>query len=71
MTRNTSDAQMRAVAKYDAANTTQIHLKLNLTSDADILARLDEVSKIDAKKGKQGYIKDLIRQDILEHPIPR
>lgn len=70
MARNTSDAQMRAVAKYGAANTTQIHLKLNLTSDVDILARLDEVSKNDPKKGKQGYIKDLIRQDMLENPYP-
>ena len=51
-----------AVRKYDAANTTQIHLKLNLGTDADILARLEQVSKQDG--GKQGYIKRLIREDI-------
>lgn len=51
-----------AVKKYDAANTTQVHLKLNLNTDADILARLEQVSKQEG--GKQGYIKRLIRQDI-------
>lgn len=54
----TSDAQLRANAKYDAAHTTQISLKLNTTTDADILARLEEVDS------KQGYIKRLIREDI-------
>lgn len=54
----TTEAQKRAQAKYDAANTKQIKLKLNLKEDADILAKLDSVSN------KQGYIKDLIRADI-------
>jgi hypothetical protein len=54
----TSDARKRAVAKYDAKNTKQIKLKLNLRSDHDILARLEEVGNI------QGYIKQLIRDDI-------
>ena len=57
-----SEAQTRAAAKYDAANRTQIHLKLNLTTDADILSRLDQASSQDG--GKQGYIKQLIRNDI-------
>ena len=57
-----TDAQRRARAKYDAANTTQLHLKLNLTTDADILARLEQAST--AEGGKQGYIKELIRADI-------
>ena len=57
-----TEAQKRASAKYDAANTTQIHLKLNLTTDADILARLEQAST--AEGGKQGYIKELIRADI-------
>ena len=47
-----------ASARWDAENTVQIKMKLNRTTDADILARLDEVSS------KQGYIKELIRQDI-------
>lgn len=51
-------AQIRAVAKYDAENTKQVILKLNLKTDADILQRLEEVDS------KQGYIKDLIRRDM-------
>lgn len=53
-----SDAQKRANVKYDAKNTKQYHLKLNINTDADIIARLNEVDSI------QGYIKDLIRKDI-------
>lgn len=53
-----TEAQKRAVAKYDAVNTRQIKLKLNLKEDADILAKLDSVSN------KQGYIKELVRGDI-------
>ena len=56
-----SDSQKRAASKYDAANTTQIHLKLNLTTDADILAALDRAAS--RPGGKQGYIKQLIRND--------
>lgn len=54
----TSQAQMRAIAKYDAKNTIQIKMKLNLTTDADIIEKLKEV------ENKQGYIKQLIRDDI-------
>ena len=57
-TRKTSDAQIRANAKYDAVHTKKIMMKLNLTTDADILERLEEVGN------KQGYIKRLIREDI-------
>ena len=53
-----SDAQKRASAKYDSKNTKQIRLKLNLRSDHDILERLEEVGNV------QGYIKQLIRNDI-------
>lgn len=45
-------------ARYDAANTTQVKLKLNLFTDADILAHLEQ------QESKQGYIKALIRADI-------
>lgn len=58
----TSEAQKRAVRKYDAANTKQIHLKLNLKSDADILERLAQAAE--TAEGMQGYIKRLIRQDM-------
>lgn len=53
-----SDAQKRAVQKYDAANTVQLHFKLNRGTDKDILDKLDQV------ENKQGYIKDLIREDL-------
>lgn len=53
-----SEAQRRASAKYDAENTKQVKMKLNLTSDQDVLTRLNEESNL------QGYIKELIRRDI-------
>ena len=54
----TSEAQRKAVAKYDAKNTRYFAIKLNKTHDADIIKKLDEVDN------KQGYIKELIRKDI-------
>lgn len=53
-----SEALKKAIAKYDAANTVQIKLKLNRVTDADILERLEEVGN------RQGYIKRLIREDL-------
>ena len=53
-----SESNKRAIAKYDANNTTQLKLKLNLKTDADILKKLEKVGN------KQGYIKSLIRADI-------
>ena len=61
-----SDAQKRANAKYDAANTKGLYLKLNITSDAGIIEWLDEMARRDPKKGKQGYIKDLILADMYK-----
>ena len=55
----TSKAQLRAQAKYDKDNTVQIKLKLNKRTDADIIKRISEADN------KQGYIKELIRLDIL------
>lgn len=57
----TSEAQRRAGAKYDKEKTVGVYLKLNLTTDADILERLAQVDN------KQGYIKELIRRDINQH----
>ena len=54
----TSEAQRRAQAKYDEANTKQIKMKLNIKTDTDIIKKLEAVPNI------QGYIKDLIRADI-------
>lgn len=53
-----SEAQRRAVHKYDRENTIKVTIRLNLKTDAEIIARLEEV------ESKQGYIKDLIRKDI-------
>lgn len=55
-----SKAQLRAQAKYDKDNTVQIKLKLNKKTDRDIIDRLSEADNI------QGYIKELIRADILK-----
>lgn len=54
----TTEAQKRATQKYDAQNAKRVMLKLNIKTDADILAKLDSVTS------KQGYIKELIRRDI-------
>lgn len=51
-------------AKYDAANTTGVYLKLNLKTDSDILEKLSSVPN------RQGYIKQLIRQDISTGSVP-
>lgn len=57
-----TEARIRANAKYDSRNTKQIKLKLNLSTDADILQRLDKSGNI------QGYIKSLVRADIEARP---
>lgn len=56
-----TEAQKRAQKRYDEANKDKfriIHLKLNRDTDADIISKLESVENI------QGYIKELIRQDI-------
>lgn len=53
-----TEAQTKAQEKYDAGNTRQVHLKLNLRIDGDVLEKLDSVPN------KQGYIKELIRADM-------
>jgi len=58
--RKTSAAQLKAGAKYDAEHTKQVMLKLNKTTDADILAALDACGNV------QGYIKGLIRADLAK-----
>ena len=50
--------QTVASMKYDKKNTKRICLKFNLKTDADILEKLDKVPNM------QGYIKELIRQDL-------
>ena len=54
-------AQKRTKEKYDKANTVQIKLKLNLKTDSDIIEALERSGN------KQGYIKELIRKDLLNN----
>lgn len=56
-----TQAQIRASEKYDRENTIRISLKLNKTTDAEILKKLDSVAS------KQGYIKELILADINKY----
>ena len=58
MKKATSDAQLRATAKYDAAHTKRYGLKLNLSTDADVILLLDTV------ESKQTLIKMLLREYI-------
>ena len=44
--------------KYDAVNTTQIKIKLNRKTDADIIEFLETL------ENKQGTIKRLIREEV-------
>lgn len=57
MPNKSTESQIRASVKYDAANTQRIYIKLNKRTDKDILEHLEG-------KNKQGYIKDLIRRDM-------
>lgn len=50
--------QSQASIKYDKDNTKRLYIKLNKNNDKDILEHLD------TQLNKQGYIKDLIRDDI-------
>lgn len=45
-------------AEYDKKNTVMVSIKLNTKTDADIINALDKTDS------KQGYIKDLILQDL-------
>jgi len=53
-----TDAEKRAQAKYDAQNMRRYGLKLHKVRDADIIAALDAAESV------QGYIKQLVREDI-------
>lgn len=54
MSKELTDAKRKAIAKYDASNTRQFHLKLNKNTNAKIIQHLDRQPNI------QGYIKDCI-----------
>lgn len=52
-----NQASQRAI-EHDKLHAKRIYLKLNKDNDADILAHLEK------QDNKQGYIKELIREDI-------
>ena len=60
MANKSTESQVRASIKYNKENTVQISLKLNRSTDADLIDSLNRV------KNKQGYIKELIRKDIAK-----
>lgn len=51
-------AEIRAINKFNKANTKIYPVRLNFNTDKDIIEKLESV------ESKQGYIKELIRQDI-------
>lgn len=53
------DSVIKAVAKYDKTNIQGLYIKLHKTKDKDIIDKLESV------ESKQGYIKKLIREDIV------
>lgn len=53
-----TEAERNAHVAYHKRSYVQISFKLNKTTDADILKRLEQVPS------KLGYIKELIRKDI-------
>ena len=58
MASKSTESQIKASIKYNKENTDQISLKLNRTTDADLIDSLNRIAN------KQGYIKELIRRDI-------
>ena len=58
MANKSTESQIKASIKYNKENTVQISLKLNRTTDADLIDSLNRIAN------KQGYIKELIRRDI-------
>lgn len=55
----TKQSTLEAINRYQKKNVIQLNIRLNKKTDADIIAALESVSN------KQGYIKELIRLDIL------
>jgi hypothetical protein len=55
------ESMIRAVNKFNREKTKSVQVRLNLNTDADILAKLDAVDS------KMGYIKRLIREDLKKN----
>ena len=54
-------SEIKAATKYNATNTKLLQIRLNFKTDADIIARLEAVSS------KMGYVKKLIRKDMVNN----
>lgn len=54
-------SEIKAATKYNAANTKLLQIRLNFKTDADIIKHLKIVSS------KMGYIKKLIREDMVKN----
>lgn len=59
MKKPTSEAQKRAILKYDAKNTVQFHLKLNKGTDAELIEFLKSSGNIQGtiKSAMEDYMK--------------
>lgn len=55
------ESTIRAVNKFNKEKTKSVQIRLNMNTDADILAKLDSV------ESKMGYIKRLIREDMAKN----
>lgn len=59
------DSKYGAQSRYDEYNTTQVKLKLNKKTDADVI-RWINAHKVSRESSVQGAIKALIRADIAK-----
>lgn len=57
------ESVIKAVNKFNKEKTKSVQIRLNMNTDADILAKLDAVDS------KMGYIKRLIREDMRKNGI--
>jgi hypothetical protein len=57
-------AQIKAVDKFNREKTKSVMIRLNKSTDADIIAKLENVPS------KMGYIKALIRKDLNNDKSP-
>lgn len=57
------ESVIKAVNKFNKEKTKSVQIRLNMNTDADILAKLDAVDS------KMGYIKRMIREDMRKNGI--
>ena len=57
----TKESTIKAINKFNKEKTKLVNVRLNVNTDADILAKLETVGS------KMGYIKRLIREDMKKN----